>query len=148
MVSRSAGTSIRHSDRTTQTSRSAKTTAFPSVSRKSRNASSDGVATLKRFAHQAGSSDAGSAQLALYRRESTKLDYRARWGKQLCQPSRATDPCFTPALSSVYRRFRHHLFSGISSVPSRSQLLVQHIGRLHGIWTRYWSTCHDPRSSP
>ena len=39
MVSRSAGTSIRHSDRTTQTSRSAETTAFPSVSRKSPNAS-------------------------------------------------------------------------------------------------------------
>ena len=81
MVSRSAGTSIRHSDRTTQTSRSAETTAFPSVSRKSPNASSDCVATLKRFARQAGSSDAGAGQLALCRRESTKLDYRARWGK-------------------------------------------------------------------
>ena len=45
MVSRSAGTSIRHSNRTTQTSRSAATTAFPSVSRKSSYASSDCVAT-------------------------------------------------------------------------------------------------------
>ena len=35
MVSRSAGTSIGHSNRTTQTLRSAATTAFPSVSRKS-----------------------------------------------------------------------------------------------------------------
>ena len=50
MVSRSAGTSIRHSNRTTQTSRSAATTAFPSVSRKSPYASSDCVATLRRFA--------------------------------------------------------------------------------------------------
>ena len=41
MVSRSTGTSIRHSNRTTQTSRSAVTTAFPSVSRKSPYASSD-----------------------------------------------------------------------------------------------------------
>ena len=47
MVSRSAGTSIRHSDRTTQTSRSAETTAFPAISRKSPNASSDCVVTLK-----------------------------------------------------------------------------------------------------
>ena len=81
MVSRSAGTSIRHSDRTTQTSRSAETTAFPSVSRKSPNASSDCVATLKRFARQAGFSDAVAGQLALCRRESTRLNYQARWGK-------------------------------------------------------------------
>ena len=46
VVSRSAGAPIRHSNRTTQTSRSAATTAFPSVSRKSQNASSDCVATL------------------------------------------------------------------------------------------------------
>ena len=57
MVSRSTGTSIRHSNRTTQTSRSAATTAFPSVSRKSPYASSDCVATLKRFASQAGFSE-------------------------------------------------------------------------------------------
>ena len=81
MVSRSAGTSIRHSDRTTQTPRSAETTAFPSVSRKSPNASSDCVATLKRFARQAGFSDAVAGQLALCRRESTRLNYQARWGK-------------------------------------------------------------------
>ena len=54
MVSRAAGTSIRHSNRTTLTSRSAATTAFPSVSRTSPYASSDCVATLKRFAGQAG----------------------------------------------------------------------------------------------
>ena len=40
MVSRSTGTSIRHSNRTTQTSRPTATTAFPSVSRKSPYASS------------------------------------------------------------------------------------------------------------
>ena len=81
MVSRSAGTSIRHSNRTTQTSRSAATTAFPSVSRKSPYASSDCVATLKRFAGRAGFSDTVAGQLALCRRKSTRLNYQARWGK-------------------------------------------------------------------
>ena len=81
MVSRSAGTSIRHSNRTTQTSRSAATTAFPSVSRKSPYASSDCVATLKRFAGQAGFSDTVAGQLAVCRRKSTRLNYQARWGK-------------------------------------------------------------------
>ena len=81
MVSRSSATSIRHSDRTTQTSRSAATTAFPSVSQKSPNASSDCVATLKRFARQAGFSEAVAGQLALCRRTSARLNYQARWGK-------------------------------------------------------------------
>ena len=81
MVSRSTGISIRHSNRTTQTSRSAATTAFPSVSRKSPYASSDCVATLKRFASQAGFSDTVAGQLALCRRKSTRLNYQARWGR-------------------------------------------------------------------
>ena len=81
MVSRSTGASIRHSNRTTQTSRSAATTAFPSVSRKSPYASSDCVATLKRFASQAGFSEMVAGQLALCRRKSTRLNYQARWGK-------------------------------------------------------------------
>ena len=81
MVSRSTGTFIRHSNRTTQTSRSAATTAFPSVSRKSPYASSDCVATLKRFACQAGFSETVAGQLALCRRKSTRLNYQARWGK-------------------------------------------------------------------
>ena len=80
-VSRSSGTSIRHSNRTTQTSRSAVTTTFPSVSRKSPNASSDCVATLKRFARQAGFSETVAGQLAPCRRTSTRLNYQARWGK-------------------------------------------------------------------
>ena len=81
MVSRSAGTSIRHSNRTTQTSRSAATTAFQLVSRKSLYASSDCVATLKRFAGQAGFSETVAGQLAPCRRKSTRLNYQARWGK-------------------------------------------------------------------
>ena len=81
MVSRSAGTSIRHSNRTTHTSRSAATTAFQSVSRKSPHASSDCVATLKRFAGQAGFSETVAGHLAPCRRQSTRLNYQAHWGK-------------------------------------------------------------------
>ena len=81
MVSRSTGTSVSHSNRTTQTSRSATTTAFSSVSRKSPYASSDCVASLKRFASQAGFSDTVAGQLALCRRKSTRLNYQARWRK-------------------------------------------------------------------
>ena len=81
LVSRSAGTSIRHSNRTTQTSRSTATTAFQSVSRNSPYASSDCVATLKRFASQAGFSETMAGQLAPCRRNSTRLNYQAHWGK-------------------------------------------------------------------
>ena len=81
MVSRSAGTSIRHSNRTTQTSRSAATTAFPSVSRKSPYASPDCVATLKRFASQAGFSETVAGQLAICRRKSTRLNLSGSLGK-------------------------------------------------------------------
>ena len=83
MVSRSAGTSIRHSNRTTPTSRSAATNAFPSVSRTSPYASSDCVATLKRFAGQAGFSETVAGQLAPCRRKSTRLNYQARWVQSL-----------------------------------------------------------------
>ena len=81
MVSSSTGPSIRHSNRTTLTSRSAATTAFPSVSRKSPCASSDCVTTLKRFASQAGFCETVAGQLALCRGKSTRLNYLARWGK-------------------------------------------------------------------
>ena len=81
MVSRSSGAPVRHSNRATQTSRSAAATAFPSVSRKSPNASADCVATLQLFARQTGFSRAVADQLALSRRTSTRLNYQARWGK-------------------------------------------------------------------
>ena len=175
MVSRSAGTSIRHSNRTTHTSRSAATTAFQSVSRKSPYASSDCVATLKRLAGQAGFSETVAGHLSPCRRQSTRLNYQAHWGKfqkrcrvfhhrsseptipkvaefftfffyskqrrLLYQLSKATERCFLLCLSSVYRRFRLLLFSRTWCAPLRSQLLAHCIIRLHGIWTRFWSTC-------
>ena len=81
MVSRSTGPSLGHFNLTTQTSRSAATTAFPSVSRQSPFASSGCVAPLTRFASQAGFSETVAGQLALCRRKSTRLNYQARWGK-------------------------------------------------------------------
>ena len=80
MVSSSTGPSIRHSNRTTLTSRSAATTAFPSVSRQSPFASSDCVAPLKRFASHAGFSETVAGHLALRRRNS-RLNCQVRWGK-------------------------------------------------------------------
>ena len=174
MVSRSTGTSIRHSNRTALTSRSAATTAFPSVSRTSPYASSECVPTLRRFAGQAGFSETVAGQLASCRRKSTRLNCQARWGKfrQRCRVfhrrsseptipkvaeffylfyseqrrllyrlSKATERCFLLCLSSVYRRFRLRLFSRTWCAPLRSQLLAHYIIRLHGIWTRFWSTC-------
>ena len=56
----------------------------------------------------------------------------------------ATEWCFSLCLSSVSRRFRLHLFSRTWCAPLRSQLLAYYIIRLHGIWTRFWSTCQAP----
>ena len=173
MVSRSAGTSIRHSNRTTLTSRSAATTEFPSVSRTSPYASSDCVATLRRFAGQAGFSETVVGQLAPCRRKSTRLNSQVRWGKfrQWCRvfDRRSSEPTIpkvaefltflfrtekaavstikgyrallSSVFSSVYRRFRLHIFSRTWCAPLRSQLLARYIIRLCGIWTRFWSTC-------
>ena len=80
MVSSSTGPSISHSNRTTITSRSAATTAFPSVSRQSPFASSDCVVPLKRFASQAGFSETVAGHLALCRRNS-RLNCQPRGGK-------------------------------------------------------------------
>ena len=80
MVSSPTRPSIRHSNRTALTSRSAATTAFPSVSWKSPYASSDCVAPLKRFASQAGFSETVAGHLALCRRNS-RLNCQACWGK-------------------------------------------------------------------
>ena len=80
MVSRSTGPSLGHYSKTTQTSRSAATTAFPSVSRQSPFASSGCVAPLKRFASQTGFSETVAGHLALCRRNS-RLNGQARWGK-------------------------------------------------------------------
>ena len=78
--SSSTGPSIRDFNRTTLTSRSAATTAFPSVSRQSPFASSGCMAPLKRFASQTSFSETVAGHLALCRRNS-RLNCQARWGK-------------------------------------------------------------------
>ena len=110
MVSSSTGPSIRHSYRTTLTSRSAATTVFPSVSRKSPYASSDCVAPLKRFASQAGFSETVAGHLALCRRNS-RLNCQARWGKfrKWCRDfhHRSSEPTI-PKIAEFFYLFLHN----------------------------------------
>ena len=75
-----SGTVVRYSHRTTQSKRSSKTGPLPSFSSKSAYASADCVATIKRFARQAGFSSTVAGQLAFCRRKSTRMNYQARWG--------------------------------------------------------------------
>ena len=57
---------------------------------------------------------------------------------------KATERCFRLCLSSVFGRFRSHLFFRTWCAPLRSRLLAHYIIRLHGIWTWFWSTCQAP----
>ena len=69
------------------------------------------------------------------------LTFLFKQRRLLYRRSKATERCFLLCLSSVYRRFRLRLFSRTWCAPLRSQLLAHYIIRLHGIWTRFWSTC-------
>ena len=79
LVSRPSGTFIRRSHHTVRSKRSSKTAPLPPVPPKSAYASADCMATLKRFAIQAGFSPAVAGQLIFSRRLSTRLNYQARW---------------------------------------------------------------------
>ena len=80
LVPRSSGTIIRRSHHTIRSKRSSKTAPLPPVPPKSAYASADCMATLKRFAIQAGFSPAVAGQLIFSRRLSTRLNYQTRWG--------------------------------------------------------------------
>ena len=80
LVPRSSGTIIRRSRHTVKSKRSSKTAPLPPVPPKSAYASADCMATIKRFAVQAGFSPAVAGQLIFSRRLSTRLNYQARWG--------------------------------------------------------------------
>ena len=80
LVSRPSGTIIRRFHHTVRSKRSSKTAPLPPVPPKSAYASADCMATLKRFAIQAGFSPAVAGQLIFSRRLSTRLNYQARWG--------------------------------------------------------------------
>ena len=78
LVSRPSGTVIRRSHHTVRSKRSTKTAPLPPVPPKSTYASADCMATLKRFAIQAGFYPAVAGQLIFSRRLSTRLNYQAR----------------------------------------------------------------------
>ena len=80
LVPRPSGTIIRRSHHTVRSKRSSKIAPLPPVPPKSAYASADCMATLKRFAIQAGFSPAVAGQLIFSRRLSTRLNYQARWG--------------------------------------------------------------------
>ena len=80
MVPRPSGTVIRRSHHTVKSKRSTKTAPLPPLPSKSAYASADCMATIKRFARQAGFSSTVAGQLVFCRRLSTRLNYQARWG--------------------------------------------------------------------
>ena len=75
-----SGTVVRCSHSAVKSKRSSKTALLPSLSSKSAYASADCMATIKRFARQAGFSSTVAGQLVFCRRQSTRLNYQARWG--------------------------------------------------------------------
>ena len=80
MVPGPSGTVVRRSHHTVRSKRSTKTAPLPLLPSKSAYASADCMATIKRFARQAGFSSAVAGQLIFCRRLSTRLNYQARWG--------------------------------------------------------------------
>ena len=80
MVPGPSGTVVRRSHHTVKSKRSIKTAPLPPVPPKSAYASADCMATIKRFARQAGFSSSVAGQLIFCRRLSTRLNYQARWG--------------------------------------------------------------------
>ena len=80
MVPGPSGTVVRSSHHTVRSKRSTKTAPLPPLPSKSAYASADCMATIKRFARQAGFSSTVAGQLVFCRRQSTLLNYQARWG--------------------------------------------------------------------
>ena len=80
MVPGPSETVVRRSHHTVWSKRSSKTAPLPPLPSKSAYASADCMATIKRFARQAGFSSTVAGQLVFCRRQSTRLNYQARWG--------------------------------------------------------------------
>ena len=80
MVPGPSGTVVRCSHHTVKSKRSSKTAPLPPLPSKSAYALADCMATIKRFARQAGFSSTVAGQLVFCRRQSTRLNYQARWG--------------------------------------------------------------------
>ena len=80
MVPGPSGTVVRRSHHTVKSKRSTKTAPLPPLPSKSAYAPADCMATIKRIARQAGFSSTVAGQLVFCRRQSTRLNYQARWG--------------------------------------------------------------------
>ena len=80
MVPGPSGTVVRRSHHTVRSKRSTRTAPLPPLPSKSAYASADCMVTIKRFARQAGFSSTVAGQLVFCRRQSTHLNYQARWG--------------------------------------------------------------------
>ena len=80
MVPGPSGTIVRRSQHTVKSKRYTKTAPLPPLPPKSAYASADCMATIKRFACQAGFYSTVAGQLVFCRRQSTRLNYQARWG--------------------------------------------------------------------
>ena len=87
MVLGPSRTVVRSSHSAATSKRSSKTAPLPLLSSKSAYASADCMAAIKRFARQAGFSSTVAGQLVFCRRQSTRLNYQARWGtyRKLCR---------------------------------------------------------------
>ena len=80
MVPGPSGTVVRRSHHTVRSKRSTKTAPLPPLPSKSAYASADCMATIKRFARQAGFSSTVAGQFVFCRRQSIRLNYQARCG--------------------------------------------------------------------
>ena len=97
--------------------RSTKTAPLPP---KSAYASADCMATIKRFARQAGFSSTVAGQLVFCRRQSKRLNYQARWGnyRKWCRDfgHRSSSPSIAKIVEFLTCMFKR---KGLPSLPSK-----------------------------
>ena len=101
MVPGPSGTVIRRSHHTVKSKRSTKTAPLPPLPPKSAYASADCMATIKRFARQAGFSSTVAGQLVFCRRQSTRLNYQARWGTYMKWCRDFGHRSFSPSIAKI-----------------------------------------------
>ena len=120
MVPGPSGTVVRRSHHTVRSKRSSKTAPLPPIPSKSAYASADCMATIKRFARQAGFSPAVAGQLIFCRRLSTRLNYQARWGtyRKWCRDfgHRSSSPSIAKIADFLTYMFKR---KGLPSLPSK-----------------------------
>ena len=121
-----SGTIVQRSRHTVRSKRSSKTAPLPPIPSKSAYASADCMATIKRFALQAGFSPAVAGQLIFSRRLSTRLNYQARWGtyRKWCKDfgHRSSSPSIAKIADFLTYMFKNlTIFFPITSMASVRQ---------------------------